>query len=75
MFETGDGHNIGPVIGFNGHSSRLGTGHMERGGAELRGALDAGARHPLHLLRAVDTFLEGNTGQLYSKLLDFTKFV
>jgi len=66
VFEAGNGHNIGPVIGLHGHAGCVRTGHVEGRGAVLVWALDAGTRHFLHPLPTVHTFLERNTAQRYS---------
>lgn len=57
MLEAGDGDDVGPVIWLHEDAGGVGTGHMEGGGAVLAGALDAGARHLLHPLPTVHTFL------------------
>lgn len=58
VLEAGDGHHVGPVIRFHEDTSSMRAGHMEGCGAVLIGALDAGTRHPLHALAAVNTFLQ-----------------
>ena len=63
VFEAGNGHNVGPVIGLHGHTSSVCAGHVEGSGAVLVGALDAGTRHFLHPLSTVHTFLRRKTSQ------------
>lgn len=67
VLEASDGHHVGPVIRLHEDASSMRTGHMEGCGAVLIGALDAGARHPLHPLAAVHAFLQRVESRVTSK--------